>query len=313
MKLNNLIRYTILGTIAGVILAFNMYHADYKLLIAQVGTIALAAMWGIKRIVAAASYAAPLAAQGAATTVFLLVCILSFIFSPNKLASGQELYKVGTWVIFGIVVAAASYAATSVKLAAQGAAATAEVKLAPQGGAATCKAAQGAAATALIIIAALTAIYFTFKPYINIQQVKEQEFFIKETMSLDKKIQALENKELNDKADYFFSLGVLYAKKKDFEKAKEYFIKTLKENPKYAGAFNNLGNIAFVQGDEIKGREFFYNAVRFEPDNVEYLLNLAYADFKANNLSSAMDSVEKALSIDPENSRALLLQRQITE
>ena len=111
-------RYTILATIGGVILAFNMYQADYKLLVAQIGTIALMAMWLIKYSSSEGrspeSRSSRLVRLGGLTRtvsrtpaiLFLLACVLSFILSPHKLVSGQELYKVGTWIVFGMIVAA---------------------------------------------------------------------------------------------------------------------------------------------------------------------------------------------------------------
>ena len=117
--MDKLIKYTILATVVGVILAFNMYHADYKLLIAQVGTIALAAMYVLAKTAqgAAATVAAPpYGAQRFALfgqhkmlllqLLFLGVCVLSFLMSSHKLASWQELYKIVTWITFGMIVGA---------------------------------------------------------------------------------------------------------------------------------------------------------------------------------------------------------------
>lgn len=156
----------------------------------------------------------------------------------------------------------------------------------------------------LIIIAGLVAIYLTVRPYMYVQRVERQAFFAHDTEEIDKKIAS--------GTDYF-SLGVLHAKKQDFQKAKGYFIKTIRRNPGHAGAFNNLGNIAFLEGDPGRARALFHKAVRAEPDNVDYLINFAYACFKVNVIEEAMEAVEKALSIEPENSRARLLRRQMTQ
>ena len=48
--MDKLMRYTILAVIGGVILVFNMYHADYKLLVCQIGTIVLVTMKTIQVI-----------------------------------------------------------------------------------------------------------------------------------------------------------------------------------------------------------------------------------------------------------------------
>ena len=104
--MNKLIKYTILATIAGVILAFNMYHADYKLLIAQMGIITLLAMYVAAELALQKKRGAKQALQLRIIWLFLAVCVISFITSPHKLASWHELYKIGTWIVFGMIVAA---------------------------------------------------------------------------------------------------------------------------------------------------------------------------------------------------------------
>lgn len=156
----------------------------------------------------------------------------------------------------------------------------------------------------LIIIAAVMAVYYTLKPYIYVQKAEEEIFFSRNVEEIDRKILS---------ATDDFSLGVLYAKKGDFNTAKRFFIETIKKDPEHAGAFNNLGNIAFMQNDAGKARALFHKALKAEPDNVDYLVNFAYACFKVNVMSEGMKAVEEALEIDPENARARLLQRQMTQ
>ncbi|MBU4312371.1 MAG: hypothetical protein KJ706_06615 [Candidatus Omnitrophica bacterium] len=110
--MDKLIKYTILATIAGVILIFNMYHADYKLLIVSAKAAQGAAATSYN--VAAPSYGAKTRAlfrqhkMLQLQLLFLGICILSFLLSPHRLASWYELYKIGTWVVFGLTVSAFS-------------------------------------------------------------------------------------------------------------------------------------------------------------------------------------------------------------
>ena len=163
----------------------------------------------------------------------------------------------------------------------------------------------------LIIIGALSAIYFTARPYALINKIEEQEFFVNDTEDVETKIGIMEGKNDID-SDYFFSLGVLHAKKKDFKNAKGYFIEAIKMYPyHHAGAFNNLGNIAALEGNFARSRALFHKALAVEPENIDYLLSFSYACFKVNVMEEAMETLEKALSLDPGNSRALLLKRQM--
>jgi O-antigen ligase len=166
---------------------------------------------------------------------------------------------------------------------------------------------------AAIMIAALIVIYFTVKPYMEIQKVRGQDFFSKDISRIDNKIENMESAGEEKDADYFFNLGVLYAKKEDFKKATECFFAAVEKNPLHAGAYNNLGNINVVMGNIESAEGFFQKAVEAEPASAEYLINLASARFKLNKMEQGMAALEKALVIDPDNSRALLLRRQMTQ
>ncbi|PJC47267.1 MAG: hypothetical protein CO035_06595, partial [Candidatus Omnitrophica bacterium CG_4_9_14_0_2_um_filter_42_8] len=169
--------------------------------------------------------------------------------------------------------------------------------------------------TTLIIIAAGFAIYFTVKPYTEIQKAAKQDFFAPDSNRVESRIEDMKS-AVRDDSDYLFKTGVLYAKNKDFRKAKEYFIKTVKKDSGHAGALNNLGNLALMEGypgSVGRSRGLFLKALRTEPDNAEYLVSLAYSYFMLNEMKLAMELVEKALIIEPFNSRALLLRRQMLQ
>jgi len=167
-------------------------------------------------------------------------------------------------------------------------------------------------ANVMIIIASVTAVYFTVKPYALIKAPKEQSFFIDSTEQVDKKIKNLETREEKG-ADYLFNMGILYAKKKEYKAATGYFFKTLELNPAHSGAYNNLGNLEMVAGNMEKAKQCFEKAVEIEPKNIDYLLNLSSACFTLNRLEEAVGAVERVLKIDPNNSRAILLRRQMTQ
>ena len=163
-----------------------------------------------------------------------------------------------------------------------------------------------------IIIGVIVAVYFTARQYALINKIEEQEFFVKDTGEIERDIEIMEGR--NDRStEYLFNLGTLYAKKKDFKKAKGYFIEIVKRDPHHGGALNNLGNIAALEGNFGRARSFFHKAQGAEPENADYLVNFAYACFKVNVMEEAMETLEEALKLDPGHKRAILLKRQMKQ
>jgi tetratricopeptide (TPR) repeat protein len=63
----------------------------------------------------------------------------------------------------------------------------------------------------------------------------------------------------------------------NYEKAREEFQKALALNPRYAGAYHNLGNLAEQLGDREQAESFFRTCLEIEPQNDSVLARLADA------------------------------------
>jgi pentatricopeptide repeat protein len=131
------------------------------------------------------------------------------------------------------------------------------------------------------------------------------------------------------------NLGMAYADKGDYGRAKEMYLRAVKIDPSVAVAYHNLGNVYKAMGKNdlaIKNFEtaiklnpkfvFSYNALvsiylknknyqearkvlekylNYSDSKVNVLFALAQVSFKEKDLKGALDYLEKALKIDPES------------
>ncbi len=81
-----------------------------------------------------------------------------------------------------------------------------------------------------------------------------------------------------DNAQSYFQLGLLYASRaeiRDFNEATKYLKKALDLDPKFADAWNVLGNIAYLRGKMDEARSHYLRALTLVPDSPAYKQNLA--------------------------------------
>lgn len=104
------------------------------------------------------------------------------------------------------------------------------------------------------------------------------------------------SKELNNQGVESFLRG-------DSQKAKEYYLNALQENPQNATALNNLGLLHHQLKEFEKAIEVFEKAISIENKPV-YLLNLGNSQASAGNLDLAKEYYTSALEIDPNYSNA---------
>jgi Flp pilus assembly protein TadD len=73
-------------------------------------------------------------------------------------------------------------------------------------------------------------------------------------------------------------------------------------------ALNNLGVIAFRNGDYSQATSLFKRSLRFDPDNAGRMVNLAAALFLSGNGDEAQVWLKKALKLNPgsQNARRLI-------
>ena len=113
--------------------------------------------------------------------------------------------------------------------------------------------------------------------------------------------------KIPEKAQKEFDKGMDAFAAGDNKKAEESFNKAIKEYPKYANAYSNLGVLYIKLGQQAKAKEAFNKAVTVDSKFVPGYVNLARLSFAAHSYPETENTVNKALEISPDNLDALAL------
>lgn len=95
-------------------------------------------------------------------------------------------------------------------------------------------------------------------------------------------------------------LGLVFLQKNDLDKAMQYFEYAVEGFP-CAEYCQNLGLVQYKQKNYGQAMENFSKAVEFEPENVEFIRNLAQMAKKANQTDYGIAFFEKCLKLDPDD------------
>ena len=114
---------------------------------------------------------------------------------------------------------------------------------------------------------------------------------------VDKAIATIE--ELQSKFNYInpntlTTLAYFYLLKEDFDKAEELTNKALKDNPAYAPAWDNLGQIYYTKSDYTKAKEYFEKALEYRENMTESLYYMGLIEKSEGNTEKAKEYLEKA-------------------
>jgi protein O-GlcNAc transferase len=99
--------------------------------------------------------------------------------------------------------------------------------------------------------------------------------------------------------------GVLEAQRAQYEKAIEYFSASIKELPKNAVAYSNLGNVYLRLRQFNQALEAYEQAARFDPKDAETWSNTGIVFFELKRYQEAIALYDKALALDPNYAEAL--------
>jgi tetratricopeptide (TPR) repeat protein len=114
-------------------------------------------------------------------------------------------------------------------------------------------------------------------------------------------------------------LNVPSGARKEFEKgasalednarpeAEKHFLRAIDLYPSYALAYNHLGVLYMMNGDQAKGRDAFEKAVALNDHYPSALLNLAKIRYQERKLPEAEDLLRKATAIDASNPEMIAL------
>jgi len=111
--------------------------------------------------------------------------------------------------------------------------------------------------------------------------------------------------------DFKIKFGTTLAQGNLMKEAEQQFLLVIKENPKKASAYTNLGYLKLMQG---KGAEAVLNynkALALEPDSESALLNLAGYYVSVNNKTKALELIKLILTKNPKNQQAQQALKQL--
>ena len=123
---------------------------------------------------------------------------------------------------------------------------------------------------------------------------------LNEKMASNEKLGAKSYTE-NKKAADFYSKGLDEAKKENTEKAVQYFEKAVKEDPKFAFAWDNLGLMYRKLENFDKAIEMYNKSLEIDPTGMMPLQNIAVAYIYKKDYTNAIKSYEKLAILDPKN------------
>ncbi len=107
-------------------------------------------------------------------------------------------------------------------------------------------------------------------------------------------------------ADMFSELGLVHFYSNHWDKAIEYFKKTIKENPKHVLAHARLGLSYSNKGKYRKAVRFCKKAIKLDPRSVTAHDHLGYVYYQHKSYENAIKSFQNALDIKPDNEGAYL-------
>lgn len=112
--------------------------------------------------------------------------------------------------------------------------------------------------------------------------------------------------------DFRNKLGVQLMGAGKIDAAEEAFVFIMRENPKYASAYANLGYVRLLKGQFAEARRLLVEGRKLDPDNETLLLNLATASLRLGDRGQATEALRRVLSLNPRHQKARQALGQLT-
>jgi tetratricopeptide (TPR) repeat protein len=124
---------------------------------------------------------------------------------------------------------------------------------------------------------------------------------------------ALDNAKPPDKLTIYKTLGYLYSKAGQQDKAIAVFLKAVELDKKDANLYYNLAGLYEKTGDKDKADQYLGEALKLKPEDLESRLALAEDLVKRGNLQEAENHLRFVLKGKPDSVKALILTGNILE
>src|SRR5215831_4040471 len=103
-----------------------------------------------------------------------------------------------------------------------------------------------------------------------------------------------------DSAVIWNKLGIAYHQLMLIDDARRCYQRSVKLNPQYAEAVNNLGTIYYSRKSYRRAIGEYHKALKIAPNSASVYSNLGTAEFARKKYKEASEAYQKALSLDPE-------------
>jgi tetratricopeptide (TPR) repeat protein len=95
-------------------------------------------------------------------------------------------------------------------------------------------------------------------------------------------------------------MGIAYQQLTELDTARKHYERSLKLNPKYPEAINNLGTVHYARKNYRRAVSQYQRALKLTPNSASILSNLGMAYFARKRYQEAAETFQQALAIDPE-------------
>ena len=100
-------------------------------------------------------------------------------------------------------------------------------------------------------------------------------------------------------AEDYFSWGVKFHQQGEYEKAIDYYAKTIENNPQHDWAYTNRGSAKGGLGQYQEAISDYDKAIEFDPKNVLAYYNRGKAKNELSDYKGAISDYDKAIELDP--------------
>lgn len=153
------------------------------------------------------------------------------------------------------------------------------------------------------------------RPVLAARAQRAERPFAAPSRELEERIRALEERlaRAPEDADLAESLGFLYAKASDWERAISRFELAARLDPARPGPLNNLGNVHYTLGAFDRAIEHWRRSLAAAPGQIDARLNLAKLYYERGRLKEAAAELEEVLRRDPGNAKARVMHKRMIE
>jgi tetratricopeptide (TPR) repeat protein len=174
----------------------------------------------------------------------------------------------------------------------------------------------GKALAAAVLGGAALAYPAILRPYIAQKHIAAApDFFDERVLAPAKTIEDLQAlaQKYPTQPQVYERLAWVYAKERNFDKAIEQYLIANRLNPANPGPLNNLGNIYFLRNDRATAISYWERSIHADPRQVDSRINLATAYYYNGQLKPCVEQLKAVLQIEPNNEKAIVFLKRLTE